>query len=592
MARVTYPSGDTTASRVKALALWLETHRDRAAAEALVREIKIDPEYLADETRPLAIAAWCRALALFAERYGKETLRETWTGVIHTENLGVWTRVLRGAGGPEGALARLDALGGDEAKTLRWETASSAPGRWHGRVTISHDPAYERDGLWTLARAAELIGVPAMFGMGPGSVELPSAAKVSQATARTGVIVEDYVLSWKIQTARRYVFVGLGTAAAATVPAVSHGLVGAGAALGAGVVTGAITAAWQAGQQRKAESHAQMTRIRALERGVTLKEQREKAAVGFFEGSVVAGKYRLGRKLGAGASGVIHQATRLSDNAPVAIKLLRAAVAHDMVASDRLRREAEALGLTWHPNVVEVFEHDHLADGTAYLVMEQLDGESLATRLRREGRLTPAATLPVATQVSDALGAVHAAGVIHRDVKPSNIFIVQADAGQSEQVKLIDFGIARVEWAETRLTNMGSPLGTPGYMSPEQEHGEEIDARSDLFALGAVIYECLVGHPPPTAVSGSYSIAPGVQPALPPSLPAPAPSIPAAWLKVISRAMAPLPQERYADARAMRDALVRLAQAEPSDAADTPAEPLESGGTRSDTDVKKTNVSK
>jgi serine/threonine-protein kinase len=187
---------------------------------------------------------------------------------------------------------------------------------------------------------------------------------------------------------------------------------------------------------------------------------------------------------------------------------------------------------------------------------------------------------------------VHAAGVIHRDVKPSNIFIVQADAGQSEQVKLIDFGIARVEWAETRLTNMGSPLGTPGYMSPEQEHGEEIDARSDLFALGAVIYECLVGHPPPTAVSGSYSIAPGVQPALPPSLPAPAPSIPAAWLKVISRAMAPLPQERYADARAMRDALVRLAQAEPSDAADTPAEPLESGGTRSDTDVKKTNVSK
>jgi eukaryotic-like serine/threonine-protein kinase len=354
-------------------------------------------------------------------------------------------------------------------------------------------------------------------------------------------------------------------------------------------VTSGLGTAFHASQQRQAESHAQMTRIRALERGVTLKEQREKAAVGFFEGSVVAGKYRLGRKLGAGASGVIHQATRLSDNAPVAIKLLRAAVAHDMVASDRLRREAEALGLTWHPNVVEVFEHDHLADGTAYLVMEQLDGESLAMRLRREGRLTPVATLPIVAQVCDALGAVHAAGVIHRDVKPSNIFVVSATAAsEAEQVKLIDFGIARVEWAETRLTNMGSPLGTPGYMSPEQEHGEEIDARSDLFALGAVIYECLTGRPPPTPVSGSYSIVPAAQ-SVPSQVP-PAPSIPAVWLKVIARAMAPLPQERYADARAMRDALAHLGQAEPSPG--TVSEALESGGTKSETDVKKTNVSK
>ena len=103
------------------------------------------------------------------------------------------------------------------------------------------------------------------------------------------------------------------------------------------------------------------------------------------------------------------------------------------------------------------------------------------------------------TQVCDALGAVHAAGVIHRDVKPSNIFLAtRGRGGAGLQVKLLDFGIARVEWAETRLTNMGAPFGTPGYMSPEQEQGGDIDARSDLYAFGAVIYECFAGVPPPT----------------------------------------------------------------------------------------------
>src|SRR6202043_357705 len=189
-----------------------------------------------------------------------------------------------------------------------------------------------------------------------------------------------------------------------------------------------------------------------------------------------------------------------SDGVPIAIKLLRAAAAHEAVASDRLRREAEALGLAWHPNVVEVIDHGHLPDGTAYLVMELLHGESLAARLRTKGRLTPLELLPTAMQVCDALAAVHAAGVVHRDVKPSNIFLAidRDDPGGAERAKLLDFGIARVEWEETRITNTGGPLGTPGYMSPEQEVGNgEIDGRSDIFSLGAMLFECLVGEPPP-----------------------------------------------------------------------------------------------
>src|SRR5208282_6392427 len=116
-----------------------------------------------------------------------------------------------------------------------------------------------------------------------------------------------------------------------------------------------------------------------------LKESRDRTAAGHLEGSVAAGQYRIKQRMGSGASGVIYEAERISDGMPVAIKLLRAAAAHDAVASDRLRREAEALGLSWHPNVVEVIDHGYLPDGTAYLVMALLPGESLAARIQARG---------------------------------------------------------------------------------------------------------------------------------------------------------------------------------------------------------------
>src|SRR5262249_29260030 len=154
-----------------------------------------------------------------------------------------------------------------------------------------------------------------------------------------------------------------------------------------------------------------------------------------------------------GASGVIYEATRIADGMPVAIKLLRAATAHDVTASDRLRRESEALGLSWHPNVVEVIGHGILPDGTSYLVMELLQGETLATRLKYRVRLPASDVLPIAKQVAEALVAIHAAGVVHRDLKPSNIYLVpdeEAEGPKKERVKVFDFGIARVEWEEMR----------------------------------------------------------------------------------------------------------------------------------------------
>jgi serine/threonine protein kinase len=331
-------------------------------------------------------------------------------------------------------------------------------------------------------------------------------------------------------------------------------------------------------QRRRAQSRSQLVRIHTLERAATLRERRERGSLGFQEGLVLAGQYRLTEKVGVGANGTIWEAERLADGELVAVKMLRAAVAHDTIAADRLRREAAALGLAWHPNVVEVYEDGHLPDGTSYLVMERLHGESLAERLRRVGALTPEELIPIALQLCDALGAVHAAGIVHRDVKPSNIFLSQEPNSDAVRVKVLDFGIARVEWAETRLTNANAPLGTPGYMSPEQEQGQEIDHRSDLFGMGSVLYECLTGIAPPFRASELWErtgdpetdTQSGVQRALR--------SIPPDFRMVIERATAQLPRDRFADARALRDALLELGRkssapnAAPSLVPEAPAE--------------------
>ena len=253
--------------------------------------------------------------------------------------------------------------------------------------------------------------------------------------------------------------------------------------------------------RRRIQARAHLVRIHALERSQTLRETRDRGTAGFQQGVVVAGQYRLTEKLGVGANGTIWEAERLSDGGLVAVKLLRAAVAHDTVAADRLRREAAALGLAWHPNVVEVFEDGYLPDGTCYLVMERLHGESLAKRLHRVGPL--AAQHAPADGAADVRRAGRRARGRHRSSRhQAQQHLPRAVAGREgrarvDHVKLLDFGVARVEWAETRLTNANSPLGTRGYMSPEQEQGLEIDHRADIFALGSVLYECLTGEPPP-----------------------------------------------------------------------------------------------
>lgn len=554
----------TTASRVKCLFLHIDKHYGRARADAFLVAAKLDRGYLDDETSPIPVEAWFRALTSFTSHWGRSELEKVVTSHVHPENLGVWARVLRGAERPMSAFRQLGQLGGEEILTERWETLELEQRHWVGHVLVRADQAEERDGLCCLARKAELSSIPLLFGLPPAKVETETLS-----CGRPDTLEQRYRVIWGTSAPPLHwllagvgVLLGCGIAVALdldlllSIPvAVTLGaLIG----FGIGVLLAQI-------KTRNLNNAAQVVRLLALERSVALRESRERRESGLLEGGVVAGQYRLGSKLGVGASGAIWEATRLSDGRVVAIKLLRAAVAHDTVAADRLRREAAALGLAWHPNVVEVYDDGHLPDGTSYLVMERLYGESLSERLRRVGTLEPSQLLPVALQVCDALGAVHAAGIVHRDLKPSNIFLAKDPPGDAatgapgqpaETVKILDFGIARVEWAETRLTNAGAPLGTPGYMSPEQEQGLEIDARSDLFALGSIIFECLTGSPPPMTSAEFRSEPRG--PIVDSTVQLAFRQIPERWRVVVERATDPLPRNRYPDARSMKEALLEL----------------------------------
>jgi serine/threonine-protein kinase len=588
--RHTFPSGQTSASKIKALLLCLEARKGAKTADAWLGKLRLARTDLDDETRLLPLVALRDAVKAFLEELPDE-LDAVAPFLVVQENLGTWARILRGTRSPEDAFARIDSSDSEHGRTTRWETVESGPGLWKGRVRIGHDPGLEKDGLLAKARAVELAVVPMLFGHPRASVTQTSSTDEAQ----------EFEVRWSVPGSSRGVVAGAcaGAVVGAGALAAHPSAIAAGIALTAPILCGALGLAWSRDRLRRTETAAQAVRVSALERSLALRESEERVAAGDLEGSVVAGQYRIGTRMGSGASGVIYEATRITDGVRVAIKLLRAASAHDAAASDRLRREAEALGLSWHPNVVEVIDHGHLPDGTSYLVMELLEGETLANRLKYK-RLDADDLHPIATQVADALVAIHAAGVVHRDLKPSNIYIVEDAEGGGETIKVFDFGIARVEWEEMRITNMGAPLGTPGYMSPEQESGGEVDARSDVYALGAVLYECLVGEPPPPSAAdlwkpgkrapSSFALRArvegdaepprgdsGVHPAsrrMTSAAPVEAAEVevPDAWRAIIEKALAKRPEDRFQDARALLSA-VRALRSQTSAAPAPPAPP-------------------
>jgi serine/threonine protein kinase len=212
-------------------------------------------------------------------------------------------------------------------------------------------------------------------------------------------------------------------------------------------------------------------------------------------GELIDGKYRLIRKLGQGGMGTVFEALHEQINKPVAVKVLRPQESHQGELVARFHREAQAAARAGHRGIVDIYDVGVCPDESPYLVMELLEGESLGERLDRDRQLDLTTTAYVVCQVLSALAAAHEKGVVHRDLKPENIFLVESGAALPE-VKLLDFGISRVviPGSMTRMTRSGAVMGTPQYMSPEQAAGKsDIDHRTDIFAAGIILYECLSG---------------------------------------------------------------------------------------------------
>ncbi|PYQ42883.1 MAG: hypothetical protein DMF77_11505 [Acidobacteria bacterium] len=276
------------------------------------------------------------------------------------------------------------------------------------------------------------------------------------------------------------------------------------------------------------------------------------------------GHYAIARKLGQGGMGVVYAARDERLERTVAVKTM-SSLAHDETARKRFWREARAAASVNHPNVCHIYEIGEHGD-ELFIAMELLEGEALAERLR-QGPLSVTETVPIGLGILAALGALHARGIVHRDLKPSNVFLTP------HGVKLLDFGLARPSDPElarslssaTELTRTGMLVGTPRYMAPEQVTGEDLDARTDLFATGAILFEMLAGRP---AFAGAnvVEILHATLHEQPPALVG-SPAIAAAD-RVIRRALAKRPAERPASAEAMAE---ELRAAAGIDGGETPA---------------------
>jgi len=262
-------------------------------------------------------------------------------------------------------------------------------------------------------------------------------------------------------------------------------------------------------------------------------------------GIILADRYRIVSRIGAGGMGQVYKAEHILMKRQCAIKVLRANLSGDPEAAQRFQREAENASQLSHPNVAQIYDFgEH--DGRVYLAMEFIPGESLAALLQREGAIHPDIAADIMSQSAAALEAAHLRNVLHRDVKPDNIMLAKNPDG-TYLVKLVDFGIARAMTSnERRVTRTGLVIGTPEFMSPEQIAGEELDARSDLYALALVAFQCLTGKDafPATASKQNLILRLTSRPRTLAEVRADLPW-PLALQTVFDRALAPDPAERY-----------------------------------------------
>lgn len=280
-------------------------------------------------------------------------------------------------------------------------------------------------------------------------------------------------------------------------------------------------------------------------------------------GAVVDGTYAIERVIGAGGMGIVLAARHVRTGRRCALKTLLPDARLSEDAVRRFEREATAASALGHPNICAV--HDfNVTGGVHYIVLDMLEGETLEQRLARSGSLPWPDAQRVALELASALSAAHAQGLLHRDLKPQNVVLAK-DAGGAERAVLVDFGLVKPmdEGAISRITATGSVVGTPLYMSPEQARGEAVDARSDVYALGAVVFEMVTGAPPfiDRTLANVYARLLTTQ--APRASSVSTRAVPQALDATLARALAKDPTERWPDVKSFAEALAAVQEDAP-----------------------------
>ena len=493
------------ASVLKTYLLRLRAEKGERTVRQLLATAGIDAGAVDNETGWLSQLAAMRALQAIAELLGRDAIRYRGEWATHPEALGVLVRMLRASARPEDAYRYLAQNARETTRVGSWEIAQIVPRSRFRADQVEHvrmiyrpwpggdeaeRPEAEGEELLCDARASELASFPRIWGCPDADVQHNTClAKGAEACI--------YEVEWSARRSRQGLVLGALAAATACggIVALAGGALAGGlsAALGAALGGGAGFMLDRSREER-ASRVFERNRIAALERGLELRGDLG-SAPGDLTGTVLGGKYRIGRKIGSGGIGVVYAAEHVTLGHEVAVKVLRGAAARDGGEIARLRREAYIQVHVEHPNVVRVLDLDQMPDGSIYVVMERLVGRSLADKLARDGLLAPGYAIPAFISVCRGLSAAHKKGVVHRDLKPGNIFL--CDDGIA---KVLDFGMSKLASAES-LTQTGYTLGTPEYMAPEQCIGAQVEPRTDLYALGVMMYEALTGELPIVAQS-------------------------------------------------------------------------------------------
>jgi hypothetical protein len=284
-----------------------------------------------------------------------------------------------------------------------------------------------------------------------------------------------------------------------------------------------------------------------------------------YVGCVIDGRYRIEGVLGRGGMGVVYRARHEIIDKLFAVKILLPTGDTEVV--ERFVNEARAATAIGNAHIVDTVDFGALPDGSTYFVMEYLEGQTLARRIKADGFISVSRTIAVGKQIAEGMSAAHRAGIVHRDLKPENIFLTRRDE-QEDFVKLLDFGIAKIESTQNRITRAGTIFGTPHYMSPEQASGAEVDARTDVYAVGVIFYEMLSGRVPFDAENpmGLLTQHLYTEPTPLGRVPSPPQPIPSGVDAIVLKCLAKKPEDRYASMSDFAADLDCVYRGEPPDA--------------------------